>query len=299
MSNIIFTQDVPGEREWLNSKFQDKINLETWNWQSLYSQNPLEIREVDNSRKFQHDELMLAARKSNTFKSLFSTPSVGDKWWCYSKKLLTSDDWTEVNPLFGEYYHALTFGRVGTVFIENLFRKRFKMLMNHSVVGSAEDSTLLVSELRKHQGIKIVMTYRRDWWGWITSLMIAKKYGYHHHTSSVAWDSLQPIAIDLSDLIKCRDQLISSWDFFCNIRCALPSNLFYLLEFQQMITKYQPYNSHQKIRYDKRELISNYDEAKSWYDEGFHEDFEFLSNNAISHLKTLNCLTDIDMDWLR
>jgi hypothetical protein len=289
-NKIVFTQDVPGEREWINSHFPGYINLET-----VHSGKwpPNGIFADDNNLLFEYSrkDPIVDTEFVGATKSLY-TKDIGiiDNTWIYADNLISNLDFS-IPKTCNEYYQAVTFRRVGTVFTESLLRQQYKRLAAH--YANNKDNKL-VNLLTNHKNTDIALIYRDNWWEWITSCFIGHNYGFHHHDTQIDWASLPAIELSESVLDQHYQLCKTNWNFFCNLRVLFPDRIFYLLEFSDMIEKYSAYTDHKKIIYDKKQLISNFDLMHNIFNLRYKNNFETITKRCCSHLVKMKCITNLD-----
>jgi hypothetical protein len=199
---------------------------------------------------------------------------------------------------------VLTFARSGTVFLESILYnvcgydkdrmwKKSDPTQDHAGLGG-EDSVLIYELVKKSQP-DIFLCYRNDWWSWATSTLIAKTFDYFHYNDNVLWEKLQPFEIlkqDLDDLVA---EARANWQGLCHFRTQFPHLNFYIIEFSELI-KNTNLTSHQGMKYNKKNLITNYDQAQMLFDTTYLPKFNQWQYNCLSHLQTMKCqiITNFD-----
>ena len=294
-NKILFTQDILGERSWLTLKFPGYKNLETVHAGRWPDADPaliedasylLEIAESDNIDI--HTDY-----QTDTYVSLFDKKSPQTKW-VYADHLINKEEFPAFDDVNKSHYQGITFGRVGTVFIESLMNKTLTKLSAHTSVKDKELNQKNIDLINRFPGTYVVLTYRQDWWAWLTSMALSHHYGFFHYNDTIDWSTVDPITISKDDLLLHEQQVLSSWNFFFQVRTSCPAHSFYLLEFSDMIEKYQKDTTHQAMPYDKTKLISNYDQAKKMFEQEFLGRWQKWEQRAVKHLTSMSCRTDID-----
>jgi hypothetical protein len=302
-NNIIFTQDLPGERDWLATQFPEFNNLETefsglWP-NNLFKENQNTIWEIPP------DSLLdVSTANCDTYKSLYQldTNFVSPRW-CDANKLLINQLEFSGRPR-AEKAQVLHFGRCGTVFLESiLFNKcgytkdyhwrssdpRF----DHAFMGSSSDSELY-NIVEKSQP-DIFLCYRSDWWGWVTSVLISKKFDYYHYNDNVDWNNLPTFQVTITDIELLADAVRANWQSLCHFRTQFPHLNFYIFEFSDLI-KNNHLTEHKAITYNKKNLIQNYEEMHTLFNCTYLPKFHKWQENCLKHLQTMKCsaLTNFD-----
>lgn len=296
MSNIIFTQDVKGERGWLQSHFPGHQSLETINsgkWQgTLPNPNGDFLYEIPYSDSIElSDYLHFPANK---IKSVYNNqPGFYDKNWYCAETLLSNIEFSDFENRNNTYSIVCTFSRCGTELTEDLLLHRFKKLAPHFVVVSDQENLANVNLIKQAQDVTIVLVYRKSWWDWVISCGIKRHYGAYHYYDAPDLDQFAPFEITESTILERQHELIRTWDFWCNLRVELPGHDFYLLEFSDIVKNYANLSSHQPLQYSKERIISNYHQAKQLFDEKYLDNWVTMSDRCQKHLITMGCSTDM------
>jgi hypothetical protein len=305
MNNLIcFTQDVAGERDFINSHFPQHINLETnlsgkWSAEIPTSGTSKEkfLYEISYSDYFSHQQLL--EFNMPTYKIFYKKdPAINvldNRHWVYADQLLHNVDFQEFCNDLDPYFQVLHVARSGTVFTESILSKKYKKINNH--IGISSDygvNASIIDILDSNKKLTVVLLYNEDIWKVLTSTKIAKTYGYHHYGSVVDWEKLPPVILTDKDMLDFQSILISTFNWFCNTRSCLPTHNFYLLEGSNMINKYSGHTVHSKINYDKKKLIVNYNEAKQEFETYFQKNLQLITSRMKKHLIAMKCRTDID-----
>jgi predicted DNA binding CopG/RHH family protein len=305
MTNLIcFTQDVPGERDFINSHFPQHINLETNSSGNWPAKMPTEgssdknfLYEIAYSDYFSHQQLL--DLNLPTYKLFYkknpSTNVLDNRHWVYADHLLHNFDFQEFRDELDPYFQVLHVARSGTVFTESILSKKYKKINHHHGV-SCEDNVnaAWIDTLDINKKVTVALVYNEDIWRVLTSTKIANTYGFHHHYSVIDWENLEPLVLTNKDMLDFQSMLISSFNWFCNTRSCLPTHNFYLLEGSNLINKYSKYTTHSKINYDKKKLISNYNEAKQEFETHFQKNLQLITFRMKNHLTAMKCRTNID-----
>jgi hypothetical protein len=297
-NKIIFTQDVPGERDWVNSLFPEYTNLETSSsgkWLSTFPKNDDQSSLYEIAYSDYHKVADLLNCGIDRTKSFYGTDPLlvfkdNNHWAC-------SDDFisnVEYQPFVDKpSFLALNLARSGTAFVENLLRKFRLQHRRHSVTGTYSELVDIWREAKDHPDVALVIVYRQELWESLVSNVLGWHHGFHHR-NEFDWSLVKPVAIDTSDMLQFEEMVISTLNFWCNLRSLLPTHSFLLLDGMEMIRQYKDIVDHSKVSYNKRDLVSNYSEAREkWYSE-FNENLSRMFNNAIGHLKKMNCKQNLD-----
>lgn len=287
-NKIIFTQDVPGEREFLQARFPGHACLETVHsgkWATAaslpyFKEIPFSDS-IDKTEKFDDE----------TYVSLFDSAAMQNHW-LHADNIVSNIDFS-VFQNNKEAYQVLTFGRVGTVFVESLFDKTCRQLSIHT---TSEPSQVARTNklLSENSDAYVVLTYRNNWWDWLTSTLISNNFGFHHYDDQIDWDQVEPFNITEEAIQSKEEQVISTWNFFLNTRLKFPNHSFYLLEFSEVIKRYQTHTAHRAMSYDKRKIIKNYDQAEEMFNQSYLSLWKLFEHRAVKHLINLQCRTDLD-----
>lgn len=297
MNKIIFTRDAKNERAWIEQQFPNFINLETRSsgrWNSVFCENldSNKLYEIAYDDQYTNDQLLNTTL--DTYKSVFGPGSLKDKNWCYADKFISNKQFSSFQNLPNPYYIALTFGRCGTEFVETLINKKYQHITGHRFPETIVENQQLLTLIQSTKDITVALIYRKQWWDWVTSMCIGQKIKFYHHYDQVDWNNLPTITIDKDDLDRLQLQLINTWDFYCNMRDLLPSYDFYLLEFETMLKNYSHKSSHARNPYNKKLIISNYEQMEDLFFNSYYNNWVKLSDRCIHHLQTMGCKTNLD-----
>lgn len=296
MSNIVFTQDVQGERDWLQSLFPECVNFETvgsGKWpDSVPATSGDVLYEIAYSDTVEYPGFLHFP--ANKYKSIYnSQPGFNDKHWYYADILLSEVDFDCFKDLNNPYSIVCTFSRCGSELTEDLLLTRFKPLAPHFVVGSNEENQANVDKIVQAHDVTVVLVYRKSWWDWIISSSIKRRYGAYHYYDNQAIDELPPFDITEEFILESQNEVLRTWDFWCNLRVKFPEHDFYLLEFSDIVNKYAKLSSHQALRYNKERIIGNYHQAKQLFESKYLNDWITVSERCRSHLINMGCHTDM------
>jgi hypothetical protein len=295
---IVFTQDTPGERAWLAQKYSGYRLLETIN-SGLWPTNiPVNISqgmlyEISDTDTFHHDQLINC--NIPTTKSVFNfNAGMHSKNWIYADALLSNVNFS--SPLnTSEKFQLCTFARTGTLFLRSILLKNYKELSEPINVSSVENNFASVNFLKENPVNNIIL-YRKDLWGWLTSKFIGETIskGLLHYDDDFNWAEADPHELSEIYISNKQKEFIHTWNFFCNLRAALPAHTFYLLEFSENIEKYKNFTIHDKINYDKSKLISNLSDAKKIFEDRYEKNWQAMQNRCCQHLYSMGCLSSLD-----
>lgn len=294
-NNIVFTQDAPGEREWIAQFFPGAVNFES-EFSGKWPPNP-----------FGHDfnavweippdsALDVSVVPATKYKSLFQIDAkfISPRW-CDADKLLIKDlDF--VSTVRSDKAQVLHFARSGTVFLESILFTKCKYTKDrgwnpddphcdHWQLGGNDQ--LLYATVQQHKP-DIFFCYRKNWWEWFVSLQIGIQFDYYHYYDKVPWDELNAFEITADHMDQQAIRIHAAWNAMCHFRTLHPNLNFYIFEFSDLIQN-QNLTDHKKISYNKQSLIKNYNEAKELFESKYRAKFERWEQNAISHLQAMNC----------
>lgn len=305
-NKIIFTQDVPGEREWINSQFPGYTNLESefgpfWAASPPTDQANSLLWEIPPDSNFDLSTLT----NCDFIKSLYRpTDSFVSQAWTEAQSLLIR------NPNFSgseksDRAQVLTFTRCGTVFAESILYEKCNYTpapetpfyyndipaYHYFMDGAKTEFYSIIANTRPD----VFLTYRKDWWGWATSLLICKQYDYYHYDDQVDWSSLTPFVITESHFDHLLTTANYNWKSLCHFRTRFPFLNFYIIEYSDII-KHKKLTNHDKIKYDKRSLISNYDIAEQLFKTKYLNAFIVGEQRCLQHLVEMKCNVIKDFD---
>jgi hypothetical protein len=296
MNKLIFTQDIPGEREWIEQHFPDHINLETINsskWGVEYCPGSKYIYEISLSDNIWPD---IPGEK---IKSIFSNNNVNllmqdKRWTITSDRIINFEFHRNSNVTHNNKFLAFTMGRSGTKFTEELLETQFIKFATHKGLCDFEGSLETVNKLSQNP-IIIVLIYRKNWWEWLTSKFIANQIGYDNLNAQVDWTKVQPFNMTIDNLKHSYKISQDNWEFWCNLACSLPKHRIYLLEYSEIIGKYSNLVVKQKkMPYDKKQLISNYSEMKEIFINQYQQLFNRNQENCRQHLVAMGVETTLN-----
>lgn len=302
ISKIICTQDLPGEREWINSRYPGYKNLETefsGHWPSEIPDSTVEsvIWEIPpdstiNLSNLNNTKELSLFRPCNTFV---------DPRWCDTEYLLTDVKFLSNRPR-SKYAQIITFARAGTRFLEQILYNHLEYteLSEHKFLGTT-DINQEVHNLCAEHSPDVFLIYRPDWWEWATSNFIAIRNRYFdtstnkmwspHSISDINWESTQIFTVSNQELDQLPEAVKSNWNSFCHLRTQFPNLNFYVIDFFSLIQQSKYVNLDTKIKYNKTKLISNYQTLKYRFDLEHLDNLKKFEYNAVSHLKRMNCLS--------
>jgi len=298
-NKIVFTQDTAGERNWLNSQFCNFTNLETnssGKWETNFPKNGNNSQLYEIAYSDSHNLKKLLACGLDRVKSFYSNcPELAikdNKYWVCANEFTSTATYAsfEDKPKFWVMHIA----RSGTVFVETLLKK-FRTAHCHHTGIHPNNEVLLDywQHAHSHPEVALVLVYRPQLWEVLTSTVLAIQYGYHH-SDNFNWNLVKPIELTVKHMLHFESVLIRTLNFWCNLRSLLPSHSFLLLDGSKMISNYSHLVEHNKVNYNKQQLISNYIHAQNqWYDQ-FDSTATEMLNNAIMHLSAMNCKQNLN-----
>lgn len=295
-NKIVFTQDLPGEREWINSQFPGFTNVET-----EFSNKWPESEPTDN------DDGIIWEIPPESNRNVSSLDCDKIKSLYQLDQHYISHRWTDANSILNNkltfssgpksnYVQVLTFMRCATVFAESILYNKcgYKPVADrpydennryHQFMGG--DDSVVYRYVEKYSP-DVFLTYRKNWWEWTISMMIGKQHGFFHGNDSVNWKDMSSVSILEEQLDFISNQVRANWQALCHFRTCCPSLNFYIIEYSDIIKQSQLTN-HSKLEYDKEKLIKNYTEVKKVFDSKFLPLFTSWESNCINHLTTMGC----------
>lgn len=290
MSNLIcFTQDVPGEREWLSQLFPLHRNLETesstqWgksNNQSVIWEVPQSDYNLIGVYGLKGAKVKTVFRQNFPVCTLLNNNGWVDAEQLYLHNQVTFAD-TDTNiPL--KKYQMFTFGRSGTVFTESLLKK-YPKVENHYVL---DDNLELIVNKCQDPATLICLLYRQDWWSWVVSNTIAEHNGFYHYHSKVDFTKLTPVKIGVTELEIFENRIKSTFNFWCNLRMCLPRHQFKLFEFSNVVKQNQDLTNHKKIPYNSADFVIAHDDSKLLFEKQYLHRWKTFEKNSLSHLASM------------
>jgi hypothetical protein len=298
-NRIVFTHDTIGEREWFASKFINYTNLETsssgkWTKKFPISGCNSELYEIAYSDCQNLRELLFCdLDRTKIFYSQDPELVIQDnKYWCCANDFVSTATYTHFTdkPKFWVIHLA----RSGTRFVEELLQK-FRILHRMHVGVDSSNSVMLDywRHARLHPEVALVFVYRPLLWETFTSTVLGQHYGYHHG-NEFDWSLVKPIEITIDDMLYFESILISTLNFWCNLRSLLPTHSFLLLDGNKMINNYHHLVNHDRVQYNKQQLICNYEQAQTQWYEQFDAATNKMLTNTIAHLSNMNCQQNLD-----
>lgn len=290
-SKVIYTMDVPGEREWILRQFPGHINYETkysgkWPGNAVIDlKNTIwEIAPEDNT------EYNLS--NFETYKSVYKEPVFCNSTFSKCKNLLLNINFkTADSKNKSKNAQVLHFARAGTMFLESVLQSHLKYNVFHHMLAAANpDNEKQLNQWNNLKNTKpdCFINFREDWWATISSTIISKKYGYFHYSTKPADHLLTPFIADEDDVRSVYKDLIFVWNYICETRIVLHNLNFYIIEFKDLI-KNDQLTVHRQIPYKKEEIILNYSELKKVYEDRYKSKLIEIQNLCLQHLKTMNC----------
>lgn len=291
MSNLIcFTQDVPGEREWLTSIFPDYRCLETKSsglW-STVTEDPV-MWEVPCSDHTPVIDLGIEGFKVKTIfqHNLPIETLLNDTGWLDSEQLYLHNQVNFADANLGapvNRYQMFTFARCGTVFTESVLQKKYCSVEHHYVLEN--DLTRIVKECQPIETL-ICLLYRRDWWGWLVSNVISEHNDYYHYNSKINFAELNLVEITQEHIDLYEERIRSIFNFWCNLRMCLPMHQFKLFEFAEVIRQNQKSTNHKKIPYTPADFVYEHKKVKQAFDEKVLPCWQELERKCLYHLSAM------------
>lgn len=292
---IVFTQDVPGEREWLQTQFPGYKNLETefgGKWV-----NPKFNRDENTIWEMPPDSVLdVTDIPCAKYKSFYQhdTAFISPRWVDSNRVLLNNVEFPGQSR--ATKAQVLHFARCGTVFLESILYtvcgyskdqgwNQSDPKSDHAFLGG-DDKNLY--KLVEKSNPDIFLCYRKDWWAWATSTLISKHFDYYHYNDAVNWEELEPFAVTVNDLDILSQEVRANWQSLCHFRTCFTHLNFYIFEFSDLI-KHSDLTDHRKINYNKKALISNYNDTQALFENMYLPKFQVWEQNCLAHLKAMNC----------
>lgn len=271
---LIHTVDVPRERDWLRSKFPGSTFYETQSsgkWtggQGIYEMPFFERHQTN----LVFDEV---------YKSAFVANSMDCSW--HLADMVLHRQQFSVDGSF-DSFQVFTMGRAGTHFLESVLSQNYNQISPHKTT-SVENAENIRSLLPARTVAALL--YRKDWWGWVSSNIIAYENGYYHY-NTLPRTGMMSTTGTTEHLDVSEATMVNNFDFWCNLRMEYPTHKFVLYEFSDIVEHWKTRTKHEQIPYDKRSLIENYDEIKAVFHRDYLPRWKFIEERMLSHLKSMN-----------
>lgn len=319
MNHVIFTQDIPGERDWLSSIFPGAVNLQTIDSGRWPTSIPSDLDGNYIWEMAPDNQFDVEACPGEKYKSLYQLDfDVPTDRWTDSDHLLGDIDQFATNNR-ASHALVLTVGRCGTEFLESVLKKAcgYRQLVNWTqkqatLIWPNKHELLLVSHSFPHTPIHkvgadawavakqyqpdIFFVYRKNWWAWMSSVLIHNKLGHFHYDDVVDFDAMKPFKGTTQDVDHVARQAKSAFNNLCHMRAHFPALNFHIFEFSELI-KNKALTDHQQIKYDKKRLITNYDELEEYCITTYQNQLDNWERRFISHTKTMKCQHQTNFDW--
>jgi len=323
MNYIVFTQDLPGEREWLKNQLPGCRNLETISSGLWLSSQPMDcseslIWEVPTEHKA--DTTMWPGQK---IKSLYNLNSLEqDDRWVDSDNILFDQSMFSVAP---KSQKAMLFHmpRSGTMFLQSILQKKcsyelivdrlgpdqatfplrtIKLSREHSVphnpnfvTESQQNFGQIDYDIMSAQAPDVFFVYRKNWWEWITSNIVMDYTGPFHYNNVPDLNKVPPLVITENHIRQLQNMMKYTFNNLCQMRIRFRKLNFYIFEFGDLI-KNQALTEHSAIKYNKKSLFVNYDEMDALFKQKYADTFELYSRRCVGHLIKTGCRTLTNFD---
>jgi hypothetical protein len=294
MSTVFYTQDMPGERDWLKNQFPGIDMRETYSsnkWDNLTDNSAVEIPFTDN--------ITVAKEKlgnidfSKTIKSVFKQLNIpelefGDNGWMLSKDLIINENIkfdNQHNSLINSY-KLFTFGRSGSVFAESILQQQYKQHGSHCIHPGYQN-LLKEVECLEDTNTMVVLLYRQNWWDWVAATSIIQKFGKFHYDTIPDLRQLKTFTLTKNKIDHLQSTQISIFNFWCNLRLKFPKKTFKLYRYEDIVDINQHRTDHKKIKYHHSDLIENYAEVRDLFLTNYEKDWKATEELALKHLNAM------------
>jgi hypothetical protein len=300
-NKIICTQDVPGERAWVEGLYPEYQNLQT-EFSGLWpSATPVDTADQNLLWEIPPDSsLNLDNIDGEKTLSLYQfNNNFVDPRWCLTDSLITTQHFGHSSK--STLAQIITFTRCGTVFLEKLLYQHYDYteLSPHCMVGEVSSNQKIENLVGAHKP-DIFIVYRNNWWEWITSRVIAQHLEWFEessvrplwihaeHEDKFQWNNIEPIKITDQIFTEQIDAIFANWNAICHLRTKFRDLNFHIVEFSNLIQAKKD-NLDRPIKYKKRNLISNFDDAKLIFEQSYLPNIIKYQTNALQHLTTMKC----------
>ena len=300
-NKIICTQDVPGERAWVENLYPEYQNLQT-EFSGLWpTAVPTDLADQNLLWEIPPDSLLnLHNIYNNKTLSLYQfNDNFVDPRWCLTDSLITTQCFEHSPKL--TLAQIITFTRCGTVFLEKLLYQYhgYTELSPHCMIGEVTSNQRIENLVDLHRP-DIFIVYRKNWWEWITSRIIAKNlewveesvarplWIHAEHEDRFQWNDIAPVELTDKIFTEQIDAIFANWNAICHLRAKFRALNFHIVEFSNL-TQSKKDNLDRPIKYEKRKLISNYDVAKETFERSYLPSILKYQTNALQHLITMKC----------
>jgi hypothetical protein len=291
MSNLIcFTQDVPGEREWLASLFPEHLCLETASsgkWQSVSNEQVIWEVPCSDYNAGIGAELDGVKVKTVFQQKLPTDVLLNDTGWIDAEQLYLHNQVNFADANLGSpvsRYQMFTFARCGTVFTESLLLKKYPRIEHHYVLENNQNR--IVDQCQNTETL-ICLLYRRDWWAWLVSNIISEHNDYYHYDSTVDFSQLNSVEIGSTQIEQYEERIKSIFNFWCNLRMCLPMHQFKIFEFAEVIRQNQKATAHKKIPYEPSTFVLDHDKSKLFFESNYLPRWQEIEKNSLNHLSSM------------
>lgn len=288
MITVFYTQDLPHERDWLKQQYPDLDFRETYSsgkWNNLRPNSAVEIPFVD--RNIPVKNLLKNHKIAQQIKVVYdqiAAPELefGDISWTHTDQLCINQNlkFEQPNNKKFDSYMLFTFGRCGSLFLESILQKKMKSFAHHYCL----DDHINGANFPDSDDVLMIFLYRQNWWNWIVSTAIGQKIRLFHYDDQVDWDKITPFKLTMQKIAHLHQQQKMIFNFWCNLRLKYPKRRIDLYTFEDIIPRNQHLTAHQRIPYDTKKIVLNYNESKMFFEEKYLRQWQEVEKNALSHL---------------
>lgn len=300
MPNVVcYTQNVPGEREWINSNFPGYTNLGIeadgawltepkkgnfiWEVPYTYPQNSKFINSLNglSFKTVYQNDLDTIIHDNNILDS--------DDMLVNSKIIFSNIKREDIKN-----YMMFTFCRCGSVFTESLLRKKYPPIreIHYPFVGT--DKIDVIKTYCADPTTRICLNYRSNWWSWITSHALVKtnahmnERGVLHYFDQVDWNNINSASLTDAFFDEYEHYIINTFNFWIQLRLILPTHQFSLFRFEDILPVYQTQTDHKQVPYNKVKLIKDYEQTEQHFKEKYLPRWQSIETKALNFLAKLN-----------
>lgn len=295
----IFTQDILGERDWLNKQFKNFKNLETLH-AGQWKEQKNTIYEICN-----YEPLLPVYNVDQTLKSLYQLTEYNtmlyDQSWIFSDCLRVHPRINLIpnHSKFNKNLVVLSTSRSGRQLSEKILNNKYEKKLPHFVVDTNQNLLESLRLICPVTDFNIIYIYRENWLEWFLSVIIAHRIQEKQqlrgfpHGQKIDYTSIYPITVTKIEMFDVIKRFTALFNFWCNARLMLNGANFYITSYEKILEHHSEYEipniyntPNDSYNKDKSKLFANYNEIQNF----FSENIDFLNkirHRTLSHLQAM------------